>query len=293
MSLRYGNSREVGAINVVYVDRYWKWIYRERVSGIYRLKNGRFEEYSQGKWQYSDRFERAVQDPEFLDINEEEANKLIRKFALSFTLGTNPSAWPSHCLIPYPAEFDTQIDKLGQALKLANTDPDQSRDIVKSIDSEEMKRWFIDVALKSGAWRSKYSGVSGVDVKSSRRRKAINQKRLEALFERDKWRCRYCGIRIAGNRKHFKKFAKTVRIPELVSGRTDENRHGVYLMLMASYDHVKPHSEGGSNDDNNLVTACWSCQFGKYKYSLEILRLQNPLDKEPLALGDWRGLKLS
>jgi 5-methylcytosine-specific restriction endonuclease McrA len=275
------------------VDRYWKWIYRERVSGIYRLKNGRFEEYSQGKWQYSDRFERAVQDPEFLDINEEEANKLIRKFALSFTLGTNPSAWPSHCLIPYPAEFDTQIDKLGQALKLANTDPDQSRDIVKSIDSEEMKRWFIDVALKSGAWRSKYSGVSGVDVKSSRRRKAINQKRLEALFERDKWRCRYCGIRIAGNRKHFKKFAKTVRIPELVSGRTDENRHGVYLMLMASYDHVKPHSEGGSNDDNNLVTACWSCQFGKYKYSLEILRLQNPLDKEPLALGDWRGLKLS
>jgi 5-methylcytosine-specific restriction endonuclease McrA len=82
-------------------------------------------------------------------------------------------------------------------------------------------------------------------------------------------------------------------MPELVSGRTDENRHGIYLMLMASYDHVKPHSEGGSNDDSNLVTACWSCQFGKYKYSLKKLRLQNPFDKEPVALGDWSGLKLS
>ena len=274
------------------MDRYWKWIYRERVSGIYRLKSGRFEEYSQGRWQYSDRFERAVQDPEFLDINEEEANKLIREFALNFVLGTNPSAWPSHCLIPYPAEFDTQIDKLGQALKLANTDSDKSRYLVKMIDSEEMKRWFIDVALKSGAWRAKYSDVSDSDLKRTRRRKAINQKRIEALFERDKWRCRYCGIRIAGNRKHFKKFARAIRMPELVSGRTDESRHGIYLMLMASYDHVKPHSEGGSNDDSNLVTSCWPCQFGKYKYSLKKLRLQNPLDVAPVALEDWCGLKL-
>ena len=268
----------------------------ERVVRVYRYegsKNGIFEKYSQGRWQYSDRFERATQDPEFIDISEDEANKLTRKFALNFVLETNPSTWPSHCLIPYPEEFDSQIDKLGKALKLANTDPDQSHDIVKSIDSDEMKRWFIDVALKSGAWRAKYSGVSDSDLKRTRRRKAISQSRLENLFERDKWRCRYCGIRVAGNRKHFKKFAEAIRMPELVSGRTDENRHGIYLMLMASYDQVKPHSEGGSNDDSNLVTACWSCQFGKYKYSLKKLRLQNPLDKEPVALGDWSGLKLS
>ncbi len=273
------------------MERYWKWISQERVAMVCRLKNGKFEEYAQGRWQYSDRFERAAQDPEFVDISEEEANNLLRKFALKFVLGSDPSAWPSHFLIPYPAEFDSQIDKIGQALKLVNTDPDLSRDIVKSIDSEEMKRWFIDVALKSGAWRAKFSGVSGVDVKNSRRRKVINQKRLEALFERDKWRCRYCGIRIAGNRKHFKKFAKTIRMPELVSGRTDESRHGLYLMLMASYDHVKPHSEGGSNDESNLVTSCWSCQFGKYKYSLEELGLQNPNEREPEALGDWCGLR--
>jgi len=265
----------------------------ERVQGVYRYKNGRFEKYLQGRWQSSDRFEEASQDPEFKDIIEEEANKLIRKFALNFVLGAIPSTWPSHCLIPYPAEFDSQIDRLGQALKLVNTDPDQSRDLVKMIDSGEMKRWFIDVALKSGAWRAKFNGVSDSDVNKSRRRKTISQKRLEALFDRDKWRCRYCGIRVAGNRKHFREFAEAIRMPELVSGRTDESRHGIYLMLMASYDHVKPHSEGGSNDDSNLVTSCWSCQFGKYRYSIKELGLQNPFDREPVVLGDWCGLKFS
>ena len=267
----------------------------ERVVRVYRYeksKNGKFEKYSQGRWQYSDRFERAVQDPEFVDISEEEASKLIREFALNFVLETNPLLWPSHCLIPYPTEFDSQIDRLEQALKIANTDPDQSREIVKSIDSEEMKRWFIGVALKAGAWRAKYSGVSSVDIKNSKQRKVISQKRLEDLFKRDKWRCRYCGIRVAGNRKHFKNFAKAIRMAELVSGRTDKSRHGIYLMLMASYDHVKPHSEGGSNDDSNLVTSCWSCQFGKYKYSLEELGLENPFQREPETFGDWCGLKL-
>lgn len=65
------------------MDRYWKWIYRERVSGMCRLKNGRFEEYLQGRWQYSDRFERAVQDPEFVEIDKLEADELIK------TVGAN------------------------------------------------------------------------------------------------------------------------------------------------------------------------------------------------------------
>ena len=208
-------------------------------------------------------------------------------------LGSDYSRWPKNNLIQYPQEFESQIDIVKQALSVAESNPNYARQLIGSIDEKAMKRWFIDVALWSGAWRAKFSGNSGVDVKNPRRRRAISQKRLEDLFERDKWRCRYCGIRVAGNRKHFKKFAEAIRMPELVSGRTDESRHGLYLMLMASYDHVKPHSEGGSNDDSNLVTSCWSCQFGKYKYSLDELRLQNPLDVAPVALWDWHGLKLS
>ena len=73
-------------------------------------------------------------------------------------------------------------------------------------------------------------------------------------------------------------------------GRTDESRHGLYLMLMASYDHVRPVNQVGTNDSTNLVTACWCCQFGKYKYSLDELGLTGPINLELVVSDSWVGL---
>ncbi len=63
--------------------RYWKWVVNGTIERIYRLKNGEFTMYAQNRWQISDQYERAVQDPEFIDITEGEAKNLIRKFALN------------------------------------------------------------------------------------------------------------------------------------------------------------------------------------------------------------------
>lgn len=101
-------------------------------------------------------------------------------------LGSDYSKWPKHCLIQYPPKFESQIDLVKQALSVVESNPNYARQLVGSIDEKAMKRWFIDVALWSGAWRAKLIDVSGVAVKNSRRRIAISQKRLEALFERDK-----------------------------------------------------------------------------------------------------------
>ena len=57
--------------------RYWKRVVDGTIEGIYRLENGKFEKYSQNKWQISDRYESAKLDPEFIETNELEANKLI------------------------------------------------------------------------------------------------------------------------------------------------------------------------------------------------------------------------
>lgn len=257
---------------------------------IYRLKNGKFEKYAQNRWQISDRYERAVQDPEFIEVDEQEANKLIGQQILSLELGTNPLSWPKHCLIPYPSDFDSQIDLLVQALGVASTNPSRSRAMVQTIDSESMKRWYRDVSSQSGIWRAKHSGKSSAAEKSQEKPQDITQEQLEDLFQRDEWRCRYCRIRIGGNREHFEKFANAIEMPELISGRTDETRHGVYLMLMASPDHVQPRSQGGSDDKSNLVTACWSCQFGKWIHSLDSLELADPRDIEPLEYEGWGGL---
>ena len=53
-------------------------------------------------------------------------------------------------------------------------------------------------------------------------------------------------------------------------------------------DHVVPHSAGGTNDPENLVTACWSCQFRRGAWSLEEVGLFDPRDR-PLKVDDWDG----
>ena len=58
-------------------DRYWKWVAPDKTWRIYRFKDGKFEIHAQSGWQNSDRHERALHDPEFIDIDEQEANKLI------------------------------------------------------------------------------------------------------------------------------------------------------------------------------------------------------------------------
>jgi hypothetical protein len=260
-----------------------------RVLAVFRHSLGLFQVHKDGQWTDSDFYERAVQDPEFIDIDRREADRLIGKRVLASNLGTDPASWPRHCLIPYPSKFDAEIDQVERAVELQLTEPHCARELVQSVDAESMKRWYIDVALQSGIWRAAHSGVITDRPIERRSRNSISQGRLESLFQRDHWRCRYCGIRIGGNRKHFKAFAEAIEMPELIAGNTDETRHGLYLLMMASYDHVIPHNEGGSDDDDNLVTACWGCQFGKYRFSLKALALDPPTRLEPFANGSWKG----
>jgi hypothetical protein len=272
--------------------RYWKWDVDGKVLAVFRHRLGLFQVHKNGQWTDSNFYERAVQDPEFIDIDKKEADRTIGKQVLESSLGTDPATWPRHCLVPYPTKFDDEIDQVERAIGLLATEPQLARELVQSVDSESMKRWFINVALQSGFWRATYSGVITDRPIARRSRNSIGQKRLESLFQRDHWQCRYCGIRVGGNRKHFKAFAKAIEMPELIEGRTDETRHGLYLMMMASYDHVVPHNEGGSDEDDNLVTACWGCQFGKYRFGLEALALDPPTRLVSAGIGSWRGFSL-
>ena len=243
-----------------------------------------------GHWHSSTYLDRVTQDPEFIEISSAEAHHLIGQKTLETRLGVDSQRWPRNCLIPYPTEFEDHIDYVQQAVQSVPRDPIAARELIRQVDSEAMKRWHIDVALRSGIWRAKHSGVLGSDKPDSPKRKSIAQKRMVAIFRRDNWRCRYCGIRVGGNRKFFEKFSSVINMPELVQGRTDETRHGLYSLLMASYDHITPHSRGGSDDDSNLVTACWGCQFGKFSFTLEELGLQTADSDISGKKGEWQGL---
>lgn len=65
-----------------------------------------------------------------------------------------------------------------------------------------------------------------------------SEKRI-AIYERDGWACAYCG---RGPRQ-----------------QTPLRLTGVVLSL----DHLVPQSQGGSNHETNLVTACISCNSSR------------------------------
>ena len=64
-----------------------------------------------------------------------------------------------------------------------------------------------------------------------KKRKPLSKKARFAVFMRDGFKCRYCG-----------------QMPPSV---------------VLEVDHIMPFSKGGSDDQENLITACFSCNRGK------------------------------
>jgi 5-methylcytosine-specific restriction endonuclease McrA len=96
-----------------------------------------------------------------------------------------------------------------------------------------------------------------------------------AVFARDKLKCRYCSSNLFP-KKEFKKANIVLGDEALPLGKTNATRSGFYLMFVATLDHVLPWSLGGRTDESNLVTCCWSCNYGKANFTVEQLGIGNP-----------------
>lgn len=113
-------------------------------------------------------------------------------------------------------------------------------------------------------------------------------KSAEALFKRDGWRCRYCGIRVA-SLKAFnvlnKHYYEEIRWRP---GRFSD-RNIIFNIIAGSLDHVLPHARGGESNDENLVTACGGCNYGKKSRTLIEVGLADPRHRSPIR-DRWDGL---
>ena len=109
-----------------------------------------------------------------------------------------------------------------------------------------------------------------------------------AILRRDGYRCRFCGCKVvmSSSQAVFSAF-----LPGSIRwGSRNHERHAGYFALAATWDHVVPHSHGGTNDESNIVTTCQPCNFGKGRYLLEELSLADPRDYAPVCDG-WDGLE--
>jgi hypothetical protein len=96
-----------------------------------------------------------------------------------------------------------------------------------------------------------------VDTKNKKRnKKGLSRATRFAIFERDGFRCRYCG-----------------------SGPKVNNS------IILEIDHMVPVCEGGTNDPGNLVTACNVCNSGKAHFKVK-LRVVNTFKKKTIVEDD-------
>lgn len=110
---------------------------------------------------------------------------------------------------------------------------------------------------------------------------------IAEIYKRDRFCCRYCGCRVI-----------PTQVMRLVSDIFPDEfpyhpnwkggqSHPAIASRSASLDHVLPWSLGGTNNEENLVCACWICN--RVKGDLTLQQLGWDLRPIPVDSG-WDGL---
>lgn len=194
-------------------------------------------------------------------------------------LGSEVTKWSKQTPLAKPAWIDDSLTDLRKALNFAQEGKIvEARQTLKDSADLELRKWFSLHAQNSGVWRYKAlkvpipQPVAPLDL-------VTKLTKFEApIFNRDNYHCRYCGSKVIA-KKDFKKMQRLLGEEDFPLRGTNESRSGYYLIFCATLDHVYPRSLGGATDEDNLVTCCWSCNYGKSNYTLEQIGLDDPLGR--------------
>jgi hypothetical protein len=197
------------------------------------------------------------------------------------------SRWSPRAPLPVPPRFVEQVPVLADAIRSgAAGDRTRALAILSGIPSSEPREWGREHGQVAGSKRCR--GMTKGDRAATRSKRTIPLRLRQRVHQRDGYRCRYCDMPVI-DREALKAFAAFINGPQFTFGDTIDSRHGIALLATAQLDHLVAHSAGGGTIDDNMVTACWTCQFGKDGFSLEQLGIDDPRLRDP-RMGTWDGL---
>jgi len=211
-------------------------------------------------------------------------------------LGTDPAGWSKACILPPPAFLDAQMGAIESGARLAIAG--QIQDAVaalRTIPSQEMRAWWRHVEQAARA-RAKILGHLPTKPRSAlhlgvRRNRATTPAGLKSqVFQRDNYRCCYCGARVLAP-SFLHALDKVVGQIDMrfVNNKGAKIEHGA-VVLFAVEDHVVPDAAGGATSLENLVTSCGPCNYAKMRTDLVALGVVAPGQlARPVPL-PWDGL---
>ena len=203
---------------------------------------------------------------------------MCRGSAVCTELGSNPVSWARHSPLPPPSRFVRAHEVILSVLELIERGETDAAIVALQIPlADEVKSWYIEHGQMSGEHRFKGLGGIAEPTYGGARDPVKSVGRFEEqVYLRDNYFCQYCsfpvfhpkvlkGIESALGRENFS-----------VSANSNEERHGFIYTIRATADHVVPHNKGGRTELENLVTSCWSCNYGKSGYALAEINLDDP-----------------
>ncbi len=194
-------------------------------------------------------------------------------------LGLDPTQWSKSTPLAPPNFFASSLRNFIASLQLmSNGQRETALITLEKTRSDDLRNWFVEHGQMSG-WHHRVKILNLPKPPKFEGQLETNKsiKPFESeVYKRDGYVCQYCSYRVI-DLKVLKKAEKIFGKEYFVaSGRSNDIRHGISLAFRATADHVLPMSHGGRTNLENLVTCCWSCNYGKYNALLEQMGLNDP-----------------
>lgn len=202
----------------------------------------------------------------------------------------DPKKWSQHSPLQPPNWFREQVDIFAKAVEMASVaEIEKSIKLLHSIRSNDLRDWYCEHGQMSGWFRNEKLGTKTSKVENIKLDplRSPDPYRKE-IFDRDSYTCQYCGIKVIP-KEIFAAYSKIVGLDLFRPTGTNQERHGIVLAFRANVDHVDPWVHGGKTKPSNLVTSCWSCNYGKSGYTLEEIVLADPREQKRTT-PEWAGL---
>ena len=194
-------------------------------------------------------------------------------------LGADPDLWPTSQPLPTPSNAREAAHAVAVAVEAARIgDAAAVREVLLPLDQLSLQDWFCDHAQHAYRFRAaQFCPEPVVPISRDLRDRPYPVAVMERdVYLRDEGLCRYCGTRVH-LRGDLHRVSTLAGKEVFAMGSTNRTRAGAMIIARASADHVLPVTQGGRTTPNNLVTACWPCQFGKSSFTPEQLGMRSPL----------------
>jgi HNH endonuclease len=166
--------------------------------------------------------------------------------------------------------------------------PALAEELFRLADMPEIRQWTKSIWANSEV-HVRYRSSEPTLAKELRAEERMpSPSRKAEVHARDGYNCRFCGMPVV--RSEVRKRIREAYSTAVNWGGTEILQHAALQAMWAQYDHIVPHSRGGSNDLDNLVLTCAPCNFGRAGYSLHEVGVSDPRDRLPMQF-QWDGLE--